>query len=73
MSARISGVPTGLFYTLLLCLSGLTVVLLINVVGVVLVIALLPPRRKVTSHEPAGPRSGASENTPRVSCDVREP
>ena len=28
---------------------------------VVLVIALLPPRKKVSNHEPAGPRSGASE------------
>lgn len=39
---------------------------------VVLVIALMPPRRKVSSHEPACPQSGASEDTLRVSRDVRE-
>jgi zinc transport system permease protein len=39
--ARLRGVPVALFYLLLLCLVALTVVLLIQVVGLILVIALL--------------------------------
>lgn len=43
--ARLRGVPVGFVYVLLLCLVALTVVVLIQVVGVVLIIALLtlPP------------------------------
>ncbi len=39
--ARIRGIKTGFYYTLLLCLTALTIVTLIYVVGIVLVIALL--------------------------------
>lgn len=39
--ARVRGLNTGLFYTMLLCLTALTVVTLVYVVGIVLVIALL--------------------------------
>jgi len=39
--ARLRGVPVTLFYLLLLCLVAITVVLLIQVVGLILVIALL--------------------------------
>ena len=39
--AFLRGVPTGWYYFILLCLTALTVVLLIRVVGVVMVIALL--------------------------------
>lgn len=39
--SRVSGVPTGALYLLLLCLVALTVVVLIRVVGIILVIALL--------------------------------
>ncbi len=39
--ARVRAINTDLFYTLLLCLSALTVVTLIYVVGIVMVIALL--------------------------------
>lgn len=39
--AFLRGVPTGWYYLLLLCLTALTVVLLIRVVGIVMVIALL--------------------------------
>jgi zinc transport system permease protein len=39
--ARLRGVPADLFYLLLLCMVALTVVLLIQVVGLILVIALL--------------------------------
>jgi zinc transport system permease protein len=39
--ARIQGVPVDFFYLLLLCLTALTVVVLIQVVGIILVIALL--------------------------------
>ncbi len=39
--ARLRGVPVTFFYLLLLCLVALTVVLLIQVVGLILVIALL--------------------------------
>jgi zinc transport system permease protein len=43
--AELRGVPTKVFYLILLCLTALTVVLLVRVVGMVLVIALmtLPP------------------------------
>jgi len=39
--ARVRGVPVEAFYVLLLCLTALTVVVLVHVVGIVLVIALL--------------------------------
>lgn len=39
--ARVRGIKTNLYYILLLCLTALTVVLLIRVAGIVLVIALL--------------------------------
>ncbi len=39
--ARLRGVRTGWYYLLLLCLTALTTVLLLRVVGIVLVIALL--------------------------------
>jgi len=39
--ARLRGIKVEYYYTLLLCLTALTVVLLIRVVGIVLVIALL--------------------------------
>jgi zinc transport system permease protein len=39
--ARLRGVPVTFFYLLLLCMVALTVVLLIQVVGLILVIALL--------------------------------
>lgn len=39
--ARLRGVRTDLYYLLLLCLTALTVVLLLRVVGIVMVIALL--------------------------------
>ncbi len=39
--ARLRGIPVTFFYLLLLCLVALTVVLLIQVVGLILVIALL--------------------------------
>ncbi len=39
--ARLRGINAGAFYMLLLCLTALTVVLLVRVVGIVMVIALL--------------------------------
>lgn len=39
--ARISGIHVGLYNTLFLCLVALTVVLLVQVVGIILVVALL--------------------------------
>lgn len=39
--SRIRGIKVGLYYTLLLCMVALSVVLLVSVVGVVLVVALL--------------------------------
>ena len=39
--ARLRGIHTNLFYILLLCLTALTVVLLVRVVGIIMVIALL--------------------------------
>lgn len=39
--ARLRGIRTDIFYLLLLCLTALTVVLLVRVVGIVMVIALL--------------------------------
>ena len=39
--ARLRGVPVELFYILLLCLTAMTIVVLVKVVGIVLVIALL--------------------------------
>ncbi len=40
-SARLRGVRVGFYYLLLLCLTALTIVLMVEVVGIVLVIALL--------------------------------
>lgn len=48
--ARIRGVPVGLFYLLLLCLVAVTVVLLIQVVGLILVIALLTLPAAIAGH-----------------------
>ncbi len=48
--ARIRGVHTGFYYTLLLCLTALTIVTLIYVVGIVLVIALLTLPVAVAGH-----------------------
>ena len=49
--ARVRGVRTEFFYLLLLCLIALTVVLLIQVVGLILVIALLTlPAAIATQH-----------------------
>lgn len=39
--SRIRGIKVGLYYTLLLCMVALSVVLLVSVVGIVLVVALL--------------------------------
>jgi zinc transport system permease protein len=48
--ARLRGVPVGLFYLLLLCLVAVTVVLLIQVVGLILVIALLTLPAAIAGH-----------------------
>ena len=48
--ARLRGVPVAFFYLLLLCLVALTVVLLIQVVGLILVIALLTLPAAIASH-----------------------
>ncbi|MBU1698908.1 MAG: metal ABC transporter permease [Candidatus Eisenbacteria bacterium] len=48
--ARLQGVPVNLFYLLLLCLTALTVVLLIQVVGLILVIALLTLPAAIAGH-----------------------
>ena len=48
--ARIRGVRVTLFYLLLLCLVALTVVLLIQVVGIILVIALLTLPAAIAGH-----------------------
>jgi zinc transport system permease protein len=48
--ARVRGVRTGFYYTLLLCLTALTIVTLIYVVGIVLVIALLTLPVAVAGH-----------------------
>ena len=48
--ARMRGVPVGFYYMLLLCLTALTVVLLVNVVGIVLMIALLTLPAAVAGH-----------------------
>jgi len=48
--ARIRGVSTRFYYTLLLCLTALTIVTLIYVVGIVLVIALLTLPVAVAGH-----------------------
>jgi zinc transport system permease protein len=39
--AKLRGINVGLFYILLLCLTALTIVLLVRVVGIIMVIALL--------------------------------
>lgn len=48
--ARLRGVPVALFYLLLLCLVAVTVVLLIQVVGLILVIALLSLPAAIAGH-----------------------
>ncbi len=48
--ARIRGVHVEFFYLLLLCLTGLTVVILVSVVGLVMVIALLTLPVAVAGH-----------------------
>jgi zinc transport system permease protein len=48
--ARVRGISTGFFYTLLLCLTALTIVTLIYVVGIILVIALLTLPVAVAGH-----------------------
>ncbi len=48
--AKTRGVAVGFYYTLLLCLIALTVVLLIQVVGLILVIALLTLPAAIASH-----------------------
>jgi zinc transport system permease protein len=48
--AELRGVPVTLFYLLLLCLVAVTVVLLIQVVGLILVIALLTLPAAIASH-----------------------
>ena len=48
--ARLRGVPVGLFYLLLLCLVAVTVVLLVQVVGLILVIALLTLPAAIAGH-----------------------
>lgn len=48
--ARLRGVPVTSFYLLLLCLIAVTVVLLIQVVGLILVIALLTLPAAIASH-----------------------
>ena len=47
--AKIRGTRTGLFYLLLICLTSLTVVLMVTVVGIVMVIALLTLPAAITS------------------------
>ncbi len=48
--AKTRGISVNFFYTLLLCLIALTVVLLIQVVGLILVIALLTLPAAIASH-----------------------
>ncbi len=48
--ARLRGVPVTLFYLLLLCMVAVTVVLLIQVVGLILVIALLTLPAAIAAH-----------------------
>lgn len=48
--ARLRGVPVAFFYLLLLCLVAVTVVLLIQVVGLILVIALLTLPAAIAGH-----------------------
>lgn len=48
--ARLRGVPVAFYYLLLLCLVAVTVVLLIQVVGLILVIALLTLPAAVAGH-----------------------
>lgn len=48
--ARLRGVPVTMFYLLLLCLVAVTVVLLIQVVGLILVIALLTLPAAIAGH-----------------------
>ena len=48
--ARLRGVPVNLFYLLFLCLVALTVVLLVQVVGLILVIALLTLPAAIAGH-----------------------
>jgi zinc transport system permease protein len=55
--ARVRGLNVELFYLLLLCITALTVVLLVSVVGIVLVIALLTIPVAVATHFTSSLRS----------------
>lgn len=48
--ARIQGVRVDLYYLLLLCITALTIVLLISVVGIIMVIALLTLPAAIAGH-----------------------
>ncbi len=48
--AKLRGIPVGPFFILLLCLTALTVVLLVRMVGIVMVIALLTLPAAVAGH-----------------------
>jgi len=48
--ARIKGVKVGFYYLLLLCLTALTIVLLLSVVGLIMVIALLTLPPAIAGH-----------------------
>jgi zinc transport system permease protein len=48
--ARLRGMPVEVFYLMLLCLVAVTVVLLIQVVGLILVIALLTLPAAIAGH-----------------------
>ncbi len=48
--ARIQGVKVEVYYMLLLCLTALTIVLLISVVGIIMVIALLTLPAAISGH-----------------------
>lgn len=48
--AKLRGIPAGAFFILLLCLTALTVVLLVRMVGIIMVIALLTLPAAVAGH-----------------------
>lgn len=48
--ARLRGVHAGIFYVVLLCLTALTVVVLVRMVGIILVIALLTLPAAIAGH-----------------------
>ena len=49
-NARLRGIPAGLYYIVLLCMTALTIVLLVRVVGIVMVVALLTLPAAVANH-----------------------